>query len=148
MLDLNRGVITRFSPDGVQVSMYLDAPGEYMDENGDPVAGKLAEQAGFNLLAEKRRADKLRKLHSKTAQIEAEYNDNSDELSVAQAIEQDRPVKIRRLGAPGGNLYAVYTDDAAADRLTVQSYTKAAAEAIIATAKELVHGKDSGSPAA
>lgn len=147
MLDLNRGVITRFTPDGVQVSMYLDAPAEYMDENGDPVPGKLAEKAGFNLLAEKRKADKLRKLRTKTAQIEAEYNDDSDELIVAEAIKQGRPVKIRRLGAPGGNLYAVYTDDLAAERLTVNSYVKVAAEAIITRAKEMVDAEASSTAA-
>ena len=46
-IDYDRGVIKRVHPKGVEVYMYKDAPGVYLNAHGKEVAENMAKTAGF-----------------------------------------------------------------------------------------------------
>jgi hypothetical protein len=57
-MDLDRGVTQKTHPNGTLIGMYKDAPGVYYSESGEPATEADAEQAGFDVRANriKRRA--------------------------------------------------------------------------------------------
>ncbi len=46
-LQRSRGCHIRNHPSGASVAMYVDEPGVYLFENGEPASVKMAEEAGF-----------------------------------------------------------------------------------------------------
>ncbi|TVR78986.1 MAG: hypothetical protein EA405_13630 [Rhodospirillales bacterium] len=136
MLDLNRGVMTRFTSDGLQVSMYLDAPGEYLDENGDPVPMKLASQAGFDTKRDVREAARLEKLRLAKAKIDLEYVDNDDDFQVLEHIENGGKLKVRRMA---NGRHAIFNE--AGERITKRDFNQAEAEDLIAKSQALVSSR-------
>jgi hypothetical protein len=105
-LDLNRGVIHRFHPNGMRISMYLDDPGTYLDDRGKAMAEELAKAAGFNL--DKHRRDKLKQLklaeYKKT--LDAEYA--SQEEALAQELSRNGGHDVRSVG---GDQFALFSKD-------------------------------------
>ena len=47
-IDYNRGVIKRIHPTGIEVYMYRDTPGHYLNAFGSEVGAELAKAAGFD----------------------------------------------------------------------------------------------------
>ena len=72
IIDYNRGVTKRIHTSGVEIYMYKDTPGEYLNARGDPVSEELAASAGFPV--EELKKAKLKRERMKTAMdtIEAE----------------------------------------------------------------------------
>lgn len=101
-IDLNRGVTKRsHAATGVDVYMYKDTPGEYLDGHGNKVSLNLAKEAGFDveqhakLLAFKQKRDEI------NAKLKAEMD---------VALEEDRVIAERRgykVRFVGSGLYQV-----------------------------------------
>lgn len=74
MIDLNRGVtIRRHGASGMQVYMYKDDPGTYLDAYGDEVDEKLATQAGYDVVTLAKERDRKARIAEEIAKINAAY---------------------------------------------------------------------------
>lgn len=107
-IDFNRGVtIRRHNATGMQIFMYKDAPGAYMNAFGKPVHEALAEQAGFPVAILRKEKDKLERIGRARAEIEAEFERTGPIKELVQ--EQDGyKLYLRGLGRydvedPDGN---------------------------------------------
>lgn len=124
-LDLDRGVIVKFHPaNRMQIAMYVDSPGVYYTETGEPVAPELARQAGFkveNLLREKL---KLERLAAFRRQLDAEMRE--EEEAFAQALSNKSNHDVRHIG---GGQYALFSKDG--KKLTRVAMTKADVELLV-----------------
>jgi hypothetical protein len=67
-IDRDRGVVEAFTHAG-RVIMYVDRPGEYMDEHGRPVSDRQAIAAGFDLEADRLKGRKLERMEKARQQI-------------------------------------------------------------------------------
>jgi hypothetical protein len=105
-LDLNRGVKTRFHPNGMKVSMYLDDPGTYLDDLGKPFPDELAKQAGFDLDKWRKEKLKLQKLAAFKKQLDQEYASAEEQLATELSRNGGHDVR-----AIGGGQYALFGKD-------------------------------------
>lgn len=103
-LDLNRGVMTKIHPTGIRVNMYLDDPGTYLDDRGEPLDPKLAEGAGFDLERDKIEKMKKIKMAQYKAMLEEEYMTAENRL--ASEMSKRSNFDVRPLG---GNQYAAFS---------------------------------------
>lgn len=109
-LDLNRGIISKkHAASGIRVSAYIDNPGEYFDERGEPVAPQIAQQAGFDVEKDAREKLKQERLEAYRKQVEQELAD--EEENIAQALSGDKH-DVRHIG---GGQYAIFDGE---ERLT------------------------------
>jgi hypothetical protein len=107
-LNLNRGVMTKFHPSGLKVSMYIDDPGTYLDDRGDRLDEAFAKAAGFDL--DKNRREKLKqlKLAEYKAQLDREYASHEERL--ATELSNNGGHDVRHIG---GGQYALFDKDGA-----------------------------------
>lgn len=122
-IDYNRGVMKRHHQTGVEVYMYLDTPGVYLNAFEMPVSEKLAKEAGYDV--EKLGKDKLRRERMATAAalIEQELADENDmERKVEVEVNGLRLVNI------GKDRFVVEDPDGA--RLTPVPLTHAMAQGV------------------
>lgn len=105
-LDLNRGVMTKFHPTGMRVSMYLDDPGRYYDDRGDPLADEFAKAAGFDL--EKNRKEKAKQVRMAAYKAELDKEYASAEESLAAELSRNGGHDVRAIG---GEQYALFGKD-------------------------------------
>lgn len=74
MIDLNRGVtIRRHDHSGMQVYMYKDDPGTFLDAYGGEVDEKLALQAGYDVPTLIKERDRKNRITAEVAKINAMY---------------------------------------------------------------------------
>lgn len=123
-INLDRGVMQRFHPGGMRISMYLDSPGVYLTENGDPVPELLAEQAGFDVKKHAKDKVKQEKVAAFKAQLERDMA--SEEDAISQALSGEGRVDVRPIG---GGQYAIF--DKEGKRMTKVAMSRADAEAIV-----------------
>ena len=125
-LDLNRGVIKRFHPHGMQICMYMDTPGVYCDEDGRPVSDELATGSGYDVakLAQDRERGRLEGEFKR--QLDTQFNQIADKLAQLSA-DGPEGVEIRELG---NNLFAIYRDD---ERFTPFDLTISEAESLLSS---------------
>jgi len=82
-IDYDRGVHIRMHPSGVEVFMYVDTPGVYLNVHGDPFPSiKFAQEAGFDTETLARQ----RKIKEGVAEYEAKLRS-----------ELDLPISKRRI---------------------------------------------------
>ncbi len=75
-IDLNRGVqCCREKQSGTYVYMYIDTPGVYLSELGEPLTEDFARSAGFDVEKFRKERQKAEKLAAATKAIEAELGD-------------------------------------------------------------------------
>lgn len=140
-LDLDRGVEIRFHPaNRMQVAMYLDSPGAYYTQTGEPIAAELARQAGFNVERDIRRKVANERLAAARRQIEAELR--AEEDVIAQAFSDKSKMDVRHVG---GGQYALFSK-VDGKRLTRVAMTKADVEIMLGGAVQ-TDQHDSVSPA-
>lgn len=73
-IDLNRGVtIHRHPATGMQVFMYKDQPGYYLNAFGKPIPEQMAEQAGFPVAMLRKMRDKYQRMADAKELIEREF---------------------------------------------------------------------------
>ncbi len=78
-IDVDRGVMMRYlDGTGIQVYMYLDTPGVYLNAFGAEVSGDLARQAGFDVEKLGRERTKRERMATAFAAIEAEIEGRSE----------------------------------------------------------------------
>lgn len=135
-LDLNRGVMTKFHPSGIKVSMYIDDPGTYYADNGQALAEELAAQAGFDIDRNKREKVKLLKMKAYKEQLEREMQ--SEEDALADAMSKGDNHDVRHIG---GGQYAIF-DKATGARITRVAMSKADVELLIGPLKEAPAGDE------
>src|SRR4051812_3762451 len=102
-IDLDRGVMQRFHPQGMKISMYIDSPGVYLTENSEPVAVELAEAAGFD--TKKHAKDKIKQEKTAAFKAQLERDMASEEDAIGQALSGDGKVDVRPIG---GGQYAIF----------------------------------------
>lgn len=105
-LDLNRGVITKYHPGGLKVSMYFDDPGTYYNDRGEKIDESFAKAAGFDI--EKNRKEKLKqlKLEQFKRQLDEEYA--SAEERLAEELARNGGHDVRPVG---GGQFALFGKD-------------------------------------
>ena len=111
-IDYDRGVIiSQHKASGMDVFMYVDTPGVYLNAFGTPVSDQLAKEAGYDV--EKFGKDKLKRERMAKAMtaIEAELA-IADEVGKKNVIEEKGGFKIVDLGV-GRH----YVEDAEGNRL-------------------------------
>ena len=104
--------------------MYLDEPGDYYTEAGEPIDVNLAKDAGFDIdrnakqkLINKQVSDYKKDLESKLA---------GEEEALAMALSQKGKYDVRHVG---GNQYALFTEDGV--RVVPGTMSKAEIELLI-----------------
>lgn len=113
-IDYNRGVmIMTHNASGMNVYMYLDTPGDYLNAFEGPVSEQLAKEAGYDV--EKYGKEKIKRIRMAQAKeaIEAELN-NADVTN--EVVREKNGFKVVDIGLgrhkvedPDGNtLTAVY----------------------------------------
>ncbi|MGI9297767.1 MAG: hypothetical protein ACR2QC_07705 [Gammaproteobacteria bacterium] len=92
-LDLDRGVTKRQHPNGMQICMYKDDPGVFMDVNGGRIASELADGAGFPVAALKVERIKMQRFAEARAKIEREFDEKTAglEAEIEREFEPVRP---------------------------------------------------------
>jgi hypothetical protein len=87
-IDLDRGVTLRITGDGVEVYMYKDTPGVYLNAYGTQVSEQLALRAGFDVerLA---KARKRREMMKKAALMIDEELDQDDVRTKKVIVERN-----------------------------------------------------------
>lgn len=74
MIDLNRGVtIRRDHVSGIQVFMYKDTPGVFLDGYGGEVDEKLALRAGYDIVVLGKERERKAKIAEEVAKINAAF---------------------------------------------------------------------------
>lgn len=137
-INRNRGCTIRFHPSGFRVIMYKDTPGEYINERGEPMAEKLAEQAGFDVKMLRKERMKRQRMAEYKAKVEAEFaTEQEDVETLLSAPESGLTVKH-----VGKGKYAIVDDEGV--RLTKKPLTKAEAEVLINDLKDQTGGDDHG----
>jgi hypothetical protein len=128
-IDRNRGCIIRFHPSGFRVVMYVDAPGEYFSESGNPMSEKLAGEAGFEVKELEHQRRKNARLAQYKAQVEEEFATQQEEVEAVLSAEAGT-LQVKHIG---GGKYAIL--DESGTRLTTKPLSKAEAETLIADFK-------------
>lgn len=124
-IDLDRGVMQRFHPSGMKITMYVgNAKGEgaeygvYYTETGQVLDPKFAADAGFDVERHKREAFKQAKMAEYKAQLDRESATEEDAL--AQAVSNNGNVDVRHVG---GGQFAIFDKKGA--KLTRVAMTRA-----------------------
>ena len=123
-LDLNRGVRTRFHASGMKVCMYVDDPGVYMTEGGQPLDVKFAREAGFDVEKDLRQRAINQRMAEYRRKLEEEAR--SEEDALAQAASDRSNYRVQHIGA---GQYAIF--DKGGKRLTRVAMTKADVELLV-----------------
>jgi hypothetical protein len=85
-IDINRGVTLCVTTDGVEVYMYKDTPGVYLNAYGKPVTEALAARAGFDV----EKLGKARRRREMIAQAAQIIDDELDSDSVTAKVAKER----------------------------------------------------------
>lgn len=99
-IDLDRGVIIRNHSSGMQVYMYADTPGVFLNANEIEVGNQIAHEAGYDVPALARARQKREAMAAALAAVEAEFDDGS-----AGAVLEER--NGYRLVARGAGLFQI-----------------------------------------
>lgn len=135
-LDLDRGVKIRVHPQSrMKIAMYIDEPGDYYSEAGDPIDAKLAEAAGFDVKADARRKLVNRQVADYKRKLESEMQ--SQEEAIAIALSEGGEYDVRHVGA---GQYALFGADGV--RVTPGTMSKADIEVLIGRKIDAVGGKN------
>lgn len=109
-IDLNRGVRKQYAKESnIEVYMYKDDPGVFLDRSGEPLSEAIAADAGFDIESLKKKREKMEKMRSAIEQIEKEYGDGFDDyerggLKIVRAGENSDRFRIAdKDGAPFSN---------------------------------------------
>lgn len=98
-IDLNRGVTHRKHPQGFNVYMYKDRPGDYYDAHEKPLSDKIASDAGFDVQRLKIEAQKLAMKSDAMASIEAQFVQQSAMLdTLIERVQPGGEYAVRDLG--------------------------------------------------
>jgi len=116
--------------------MYKDAPGEYVDERGEGMLEKLAEQAGFDSVALRKEKMKRARLVEYQAKVEAEFATEQEDVESLLSVP-DAGLAVKHIGK---GKYAII--DEVGVRLTKKPLTKEEAETLINDLK--AGGQDNG----
>ena len=123
-MDLNRGCIIRFHPSGIQIGAYIDDPGTYYTQAGDPIDPQLAKAAGFDIQRDAQEKLKNSRLAEFRAKLEAELTTEEDAL--ATALSAGGKYDVRHVGA---DQYALFGVDGV--RITPGTMTRTEIELLI-----------------
>ena len=95
-IDYNRGVTKRIHPSGVEVYMYNDAPGVFLNAYGNEVDEKLAGAAGYDVVRLGRDRLKQERMSQAMTAIEQELATADDIIEVE--IAERKGFKIVGIG--------------------------------------------------
>lgn len=124
-IDLDRGVVIRKHPTGVEVFEYKDDPGVYLNTFGKVVHDDLAKEAGYD--TGKQAKAKLRKerMAEALARIEAELADGDGEAGDRKVVNERDGFKVVDIG-----LGRFIIEDPDGGNLTKQPLTKQEVEVV------------------
>lgn len=97
-IDYDRGVIiVNHARTGMDIFMYADDPGKFLNAHSAPVSDELAKEAGFDV--EKLAKERLKKARKEQAyqMIDAELSSDSDVKS--EVVEEKNGFKLLNTGA-------------------------------------------------
>ena len=100
-LNLDRGCLIRFTPEGIAVAMYYDQPGVWYNEHGSEVTPALAKIAGFDtiiLLKERTKRERMAQAAAAVAK-EFEGEEPSDEV-----VKEKNGFKLVHIGLDRHNI--------------------------------------------
>lgn len=80
-IDYNRGVLKRAHPSGIEIYMYLDTPGVYLNARGDEVNEVLAAGAGYPV-------EEFGKEKLKRARMSQAMRTIEDEIGASAGVEK------------------------------------------------------------
>lgn len=96
VIDYDRGVIFRNNPQfGMDIYMYVDTPGEYLNVHGKPVNEELAKQAGFPVDTYGKEREKRRRMAIAKDAIEKELNASG---AVREVVKENGEYRLVHLG--------------------------------------------------
>lgn len=86
-IDYDRGVMKRTHGLGLDIYMYLDTPGHYLNAHATEVSAELAKQAGFETETLGRKRLLNERLHEANEKIRAELDAAANERKIEQEVE-------------------------------------------------------------
>lgn len=94
-IDVDRGVLMRYlEGTGIQVYMYVDEPGVFLNAFGKEVSEDLAKQAGFDVERLSRERVKRERMKAAFAAIEAEIDNSEAKENVVEERDGFRLIDI------------------------------------------------------
>lgn len=105
-IDYDRGVLKRTHGTGLDIYMYIDSPGHYLNSHGTEVTVELAKGAGFDTEALGRKRLLNERLSEANDKIRSELDAAANERKVEQEVDG---FKLIDLGL--GNYMVVGPDD-------------------------------------
>lgn len=100
-LNLDRGCLIRFTPEGIAVGMYYDQPGIWYNEHGTEVTPLLAKSAGFDttsLLKERTKRERM------AAAAEAVAKQFEGEEHTDEVVKEKNGFKLVHIGLDRHNI--------------------------------------------
>lgn len=145
-VDYDRGIMKRLHPTGVEVYMYMDTPGVYLNAFGTPVADEMADQAGFPVGQFAKDKLKKERMAAALSFIEAELSDGP---KVGEPIDERDGFKLvavaldgfRVLDPDGNSLTPVPLPQKAAQALFNQLAPGPAPKPLVGAAKAAAEKK-------
>lgn len=86
-IDYDRGILKRTHGSGLDIYMYIDSPGHYLNSHGTEVSPELAKQSGFDTENLGRKRILNERLASANEQIRAELDAAANERKIEQEVD-------------------------------------------------------------
>jgi hypothetical protein len=136
-LHSGRHGIARKHPNGSRVVMFLDMPGMYYTEHGDPVEDDGAKAAGFDVAALGRDRSRREKLAEAKKKIDAQYDAEGKKIDAEEAggpppdpiDEDDSSEELATIVRMGRGTFNVI--DVASGKAMLKSVSRVAAEGYV-----------------
>lgn len=113
-IDYDRGVLKRSHGSGLDIYMYIDQPGHYLNSHGTEVTAELARQSGFDTESLGRKRVLNERLADANTKIRAELDAAANERKVEQEVDG---FKLVDLGL--GNYTVLGPDDEALIKMPI-----------------------------
>lgn len=97
-IDLDRGVVCHVHPTGMEIYMYKDTPGEYLNAHGKPVPEAVAAASGFDVMRYQKAKLRNDRMKQAMEMIDKELAEGEE---TAEVVETREGFKIIDVGAGG-----------------------------------------------
>jgi hypothetical protein len=97
-IDIDRGVTLKITGDGVEVYMYKDTPGVYLNAYSQPVTEELAMRAGFDTQSLGKQRKRREMLAKAALMIDVELENEDVELGKRKIVKERNGYTISSIG--------------------------------------------------
>lgn len=101
-LNLDRGCLIRFTPEGIAVAMYYDQPGVWYNEHGSEVTSVLAKSAGYDTVILLKERTKRERMAQAAQAVAAQFE--GEEPATEEVVKEKNGFKLVHIGLDRHNI--------------------------------------------